>query len=237
MSATPDTGCTRTIINSRVARKHGLKYKPGEKISLVAANGERMKVDGTIKVKIEGNGTEANVNALVSEAVQDDMLLSCQDLITLKAIPIGFPNSVVESCKQVKFEPYRTTLLEEFTDVLSDELNPKPMKTAAPMKISIKRGANPRKVTSARRVPLRYEKEARKTVKELIKKGVITPVSETTDWCSPAFFVPKADKIRVRLVTDYTELNRHVKRPIHPFTPTQRRSCKQYRMEPNSLPN
>ena len=42
-------------------------------------------------------------------------------------------------------EPYRTTLLEEFKDVLSDELNPKPMKTAAPMKISIKRGANPRR--------------------------------------------------------------------------------------------
>ena len=62
----------------------------------MAANGERMKVDGTIKVKIEGNGIEANVNALVSEAVQDDMLLSCQDLITLKAIPRGFPNSVVE---------------------------------------------------------------------------------------------------------------------------------------------
>ena len=58
-------------------------------------------------------------------------------------------------------------------------------------------------------------------MKELIKKGVIMPVSETTDWCSPAFFVPKADKIRVRLVTDYTELNRHVKRPIHPFTHTQ----------------
>ena len=29
---------------------------------------------------------------------------------------------------------------------------------------------------------------------------------------------PKGDKIRVRLVTDYTELNKHVKRPIHPFS-------------------
>ena len=140
MSVTPDTGCTRTIINSRITERHGLKYQPGEKISLVAANGERMKVKGTIRVKVEGNGIEADLHALVSAAVQDDMLLSCQDLITLKAIPEGFPNSVVESCEQVKFEPYRTTLLEEFKDVLSDELNPKPMKTAAPMKISIKRG-------------------------------------------------------------------------------------------------
>ena len=50
-----------------------------------------MKVDGTIKVKIEGSGIEANIHALVSEAIQDDMLLSCQDLITLKAIPKAFP--------------------------------------------------------------------------------------------------------------------------------------------------
>ena len=60
-----------------------------------------------------------------------------------------------------------------------------------------------------------------KTVQELVKKGVIVPAHETTDWCSPAFFVPKGDKIRVRLVTDYTELNKHVKRPIHPFNCTQ----------------
>ena len=37
----------------------------------------------------------------------------------------------------------------------------------------------------------------------------------------PCIFVPKGDKIRVRLVTDYTELNKHVKRPVHPFTHTR----------------
>ena len=53
---------------------------------------------------------------------------------------------------------------------------------------------------------------------ELVKKEVIVPGDETTDWCSPAFFVPKGDKIQVRLVRDYTELNKHVKRPINPFS-------------------
>ena len=71
------------------------------------------------------------------------------------------------------------------------------------MHIHMKEGATPRKVTTARRVPLRYESEAEKTVQELIEKGVIVPANETTDWCSPASFVPKGDKIRVRLVTDY----------------------------------
>ena len=33
----------------------------------------------------------------------------------------------------------------------------------------------------------------------------------------PAFFVPKPDGVKVRLVTDYTKLNKYVKRPVHPF--------------------
>ena len=106
-------------------------------------------------------------------------------------------------------------------DVLSSELSPEPMKTEAPMHIHIKEGDTPRKVTTARRVSLRYECEAEKTVQELIENGLIVPANETTDWCSPAFFVRKGDKIRVRLVTDYTELNKHVKCPIHPFSSTK----------------
>ena len=44
------------------------------------------------------------------------------------------------------------------------------------------------------------------------------PANETTDWCSPAFFAPKGDKIRV--VMDYTKLNQPVNRPIHLFAHT-----------------
>ena len=63
-------------------------------------------------------------------------------------------------------------LLEEYPDVLSNELSPEPMKTDAPMHIHIKEGATPRKVTTARRIPLKYECEAEKAVrKNLSKKG------------------------------------------------------------------
>ena len=76
----------------------------------------------------------------------------------------------------------------------------------------------------------------RENVDELVKKGVIVPANETTDWGSPAFFVPKGDKIRVRLVTDYTELNKHVKRPIHPFSST-RRYYRQSQRKPKYSPS
>ena len=95
------------------------------------------------------------------------------------------------------------------------------MKSETPMRISLKPGAIPTKVTTARRVPLRYEAEANKTTTDLVKRGVIAPVKETTEWCSPAFFVPKGHNIRVRLVTDYTALNKHVNRPVHLFQHTK----------------
>ena len=85
------------------------------------------------------------------------------------------------------------------------------------MWISLKPNAIPKKVTGARRVPLRYEAGADSVVQDLMNKKVKVPVNITADWCIPAFFVPKADMIRIRLITDYTHLNKYVKRPVHPF--------------------
>ena len=42
-------------------------------------------------------------------------------------------------------------------------------------------------------------------------------MEEPTEWISPAHFVPKPGGSGVRLVTDYTALNRYVQRPVHPF--------------------
>ena len=55
---------------------------------------------------------------------------------------------------------------------------------------------------------------------ELKLMGVLTEVNEPTAWCSPTFWVPKLDNVRVRLVTDFTNLNRVVKQLIHTFPNT-----------------
>ena len=47
--------------------------------------------------------------------------------------------------------------------------------------------------------------------------SVIVRVDGTEPWCAPAFFVPKGDGISVRMVTDFTRINRCVIRPVHPF--------------------
>ena len=88
------------------------------------------------------------------------------------------------------------------------------------MIISLKENAKPLKVLAARQVPRRYEEPVGDTIQDLINKGVLARVSDVTEWCSPGFFVPKSDG-RVRLVTDFTHLNKYVNRPVHPFPSTR----------------
>ena len=88
---------------------------------------------------------------------------------------------------------------------------------AQEMKIHMKSGATPYRVSAPRPIPLRFQEPANAEIAKYIASGIITPCDDPTDWCSPAFFVPKGDGKRVRLVTDYTKLNRFVVRPVHPF--------------------
>ena len=53
-------------------------------------------------------------------------------------------------------------------------------------------------------------------MKELLEAGIVVPVTEPTEWISPAHFVPKPGG-RARLVTDYRVLNKAVSQPIQPF--------------------
>ena len=89
------------------------------------------------------------------------------------------------------------------------------------MSIALQDDAIPICVTTARRVPKRYEPESKRTIQELIERQVIAPVDEPTTWCSPVFFIPKADGKHVHLVTGFTALNKFVKRPTHPFLSTR----------------
>ena len=85
---------------------------------------------------------------------------------------------------------------------------------AQKMKIYLKQNAIPYRVSAPLPIPLRFQEPANSEIACYIASGVTIPCDEPTEWCSPAFFVPKEDGKRVRLVTDYTRLNKFVVRPF-----------------------
>ena len=177
----------------------------------------RVLHQGQADFEVSGNGVKTAIRVVASDNIGDNMLISFQDLLKFQVIPINFPYEVLTYTVTTDV---MGSIKHDYSDILNDRLNPVPMKTDKPMLINLKDNAKPLKVMAARRVPKRYKEPAEAAIEDLIEKGVLQRVSEVTDWCSPGFFVAKSDG-RVRLVTDFTHLNRYVNRPVHPFPSTR----------------
>ena len=76
------------------------------------------------------------------------------------------------------------------------------------------------RISTARQIPLHWREKAEQIVRKLLDGGVITQQDDPAEWCAPGFFVAKK-KGDLRLVIDYTCLNKYVKCPIHTFPSTQ----------------
>ena len=238
---TPDTGSSHTLINHDVAARHGLAYDPNHNAILKNASGTNMEITGITKITLQIGKHKSSRTAIIVRNLNHKILIGWKSCIELALIPTNFPQQmrtdgkpiiVPDNCTNKECnETYSMStasrnsltpkeiavaLTKEFRSVLSDELSTKPMK-ARPMPIHIKTVYKPYRTTVARTIPKRYEAPAKTAIKELIKRGVIIPVTEPTEWCSPAFFVSKPDGKRVRLVTDFTRLNQFVERAVHPF--------------------
>ena len=50
-----------------------------------------------------------------------------------------------------------------------------------------------------------------------MKSCIIERVNHCTKWCSPATFVPKPSGKGLRLVTDFRQINKQIRRPVFPF--------------------
>ena len=98
--ATPDTGCTRTVISTAIAERLNLTPKTDQNILLVTANGEEMQVDGHAKLQASSRGTTVVTDAIISPHMNEDMLISWSDLIALNRIPAGFPNTIIRTDRE-----------------------------------------------------------------------------------------------------------------------------------------
>ena len=62
----------------------------------------------------------------------------------------------------------------------------------------------------------RQNRAFKKEMKEMINDGVLRRKHGGSEWSSPAFVVPKKDK-RIRIVSDFREVNKLIKRKPYPM--------------------
>ena len=214
--ALPDTGCTTTVMSEDISKAHGLRIKPCTD-KLIAADDSELDCRGEAELWID----EVKTRALVSNSLKNEVIIGWPDLKRLGIISPNFPerqktqgvNSISNPVDQLE------TVKQKFSDILTDVLPEDAMK-GPQMKINLRPNAKPRRVTTTKAIPLHWQAEADKTLKKLLADGIIEPVpiDEPSEWVSPAFFVEKeGGKAGLRLVTDFSHLNKFVRRPIHPF--------------------
>ena len=86
----------------------------------------------------------------------------------------------------------------------------------APVSFTMKEGAVPYAVTAPRRVPIPLMEAVKKALADMEENGVITKVTQPTDWCAPMVPVLKptqpGEEKKVRICVDYKRLNQSIKR-------------------------
>ena len=88
---------------------------------------------------------------------------------------------------------------------------------APPLKAKMLANAPPCHTSAARRIPHNYLEQAGEMIATLLKEGVIERSPEATSWTSPAFFIPKNDRTKLRFIVDLSYLNGFLIRSIHEF--------------------
>ena len=69
---------------------------------------------------------------------------------------------------------------------------------------------------TARRVAHPLLPQVKTQLEKMRKSGVISPVTEATEWCSGMVIAPKANG-KIRICVDLTPLNKAVMREVHPM--------------------
>ena len=225
----PDTGAQITLIELGVAKKHGMPLYESP-LSLRGWNSKAYyKVMATCPIII----TRGDRKVLVKEPLvvdnmdEGEVMIDWQSLKALGAITFNFTDSGAHVAKAAKPsqlpdgvpQPLQP-LVAKYSRVFSDSLEASRMLKGPPMHIHFKPGpVKPLYMTATKAIPLNLKKAADETIQNLEKQTILKPIApgENTVWCSRGFWVPKADGKSVRLVTDFTHLNRYIQRPVHPF--------------------
>ena len=150
-----------------------------------------------------------------------NVLVGWEDLLLLRVISASFPAVAASAATLSCFDKLKSKQLSSFTEVISDQLGTQPMKVP-PMIIFLKDNAIPHHISVPSSLPQHFEEAAQAKIDKHLASDVLIKCDEPTYWCAPGFFAPKENGNIVRLVTDYTKLNKYVYTPFTHFLPYRR---------------
>ena len=129
----------------------------------------------------------------------------------LSVVSPNFPISAIKEDKVLYGAQYTTlkeNLNKRYPTVLGGSLPKKPMDGVS-MEIHLNdcEDVRPMRIFMVQPIPLHFQEDTNKIIKDAINEGIIARVDVPTVWCLPAFFMGKPSG-GLHLVTDFSGLNK-----------------------------
>ena len=189
-----DTGAEVTVISERAHRNIGSpKLRPPQK-TLRGPSNQELFVKGQFTAKLKNSDREVEQELFVVKDLHRHLL----GRPAIKVLDLAARVGVVEEDEKSPVARYPNL----FTGL---------GKLDGEYSIQLEDGAKPFALTVPRRVAIPLMQPVKEELARMEKLGVISRVSEPTEWCAGMVVVPKGNK-NVRICVDLTHLNKSVRR-------------------------
>ena len=196
-----DTGAEVTVLSDSAAALRHLKIATTPK-TLKGPGQTKLNVLGAIDALLSVGGRTHQETVYVVQD-QDSSLLSIK---ACRALELLTPSKEVYQVKD-NDPNFREEFPELFTGLGKLEME---------HHITLRHEVEPLCLYTARRVPHPLLPQVKEQLEKMEKQGVISPVTDPTQWCSGMVVVRKPNG-GVRICVDLTTLNKDVAREVHPM--------------------
>ncbi|CAI5693955.1 unnamed protein product [Oreochromis niloticus] len=181
---------------------------PSQKTNLVAYGGEEIQTAGTATLSYHSAGKEYPLQFFV---VKRDVqtLLGLPDSLHLQLITLN--KEVHHVAKDVE-STFSEQIFLEYSDLFEDKLGKLPVTYSMKIDPEVTPVVKP-----ARKIPVPMQDKVKAELTRMVELGVITPVTEPTEWVSSMVATHKKNSDDIRLCIDPRDLNKALKRPHHPM--------------------
>ena len=141
---TPDTGASKTIFAKKIIDRQKINISPKpNNLDLYTAAGEPMTVNGQVQLTATFKGKSKLIDGLVSEDLNNEILMSWYDCEDLGSVSIARSVTVQDPFAQIE------VIKKKYESILKNNLSDSPMK-GIPMKVhfkkeALKKGIRPKK--------------------------------------------------------------------------------------------
>ena len=188
-----------------------------------AVNGTTLQPIGKIpKVTFTLQDRKAKKDVHIYPSVSG-VILSWDTAQTLGILPTCYPRPpenghIYRTQIPSPHNPTTEEVMAEFPTVFDGQVRTMP---GEKFQISLTPDAQPFCVTTPRTIPFAYRDKLKQEIDLLVEQGIITPVTEPTEWCAPIVVAPKKGTDRIRMCVDLSKLNKYVRREYYPSTTPQ----------------